>query len=431
MVKSDKKNILFIFADQMHKFALGCMGTDDILTPNLDKLANDGVLFKNAYSNCPICSPFRVNLFSGMYAAQTGAYNNEAIVPDNCVSLADEFNRNDYLTSYIGKWHIGATGNRPIPENLRAGFTDFIGYQCYNGFNDNVSFYDEQNIEHKYDSHRTDVTTDIAIERLNKIDDSPFAMFVSYQSPHYPEQPSPEFEKLYKNKTIKLRKNCINIDPYTKTASPPTPENLEQCADYVKYGNNLNEYLKLYYAMVTQVDDGIGRIIETLEKLGKRENTVIVFTSDHGDMQGAHGLKNKCQPYEESAGIPLIINDPDGLKGSVREDLVSCIDLYPTCLELAGISTEEKLPGNNLTPLIYNKNESINKPVFSEFRKWLMVRVGNYKMVFNKELNKKTMLFDLEKDPYEMENLINNPDYKNIYTQLENNILYFQKTFEQ
>lgn len=181
-MKEEHTNILLIFADQMHKFALGCMGTKDIITPNLDKLAAEGSLFPNMYSNCPICTPFRINLFTGLYSSQTGTMGNGARIPKGLDTFANAFNEAGYQTSFIGKWHIGATGNQPIPEEMRGGFSDFIGYQCYNGFYKDVIFYDEDGKEHEYDCHRTDATTDIAIERLEKIKDGPFFMCIAYQA---------------------------------------------------------------------------------------------------------------------------------------------------------------------------------------------------------------------------------------------------------
>ena len=292
-------NILFIFADQMHRYALNCMGTEDIHTPYLDKLASEGVLFTNAYSNCPICGPFRINLFTGLYTRQTGTYRNGDRIPENIPTLAGTLNEYGYRTGYVGKWHIGGAGNITIPPELRGDFTEFIAYQCYNGFHENVVFYDEANQTHAFDRHRTCVTTDLAVERLEGMHEQPFALFVSYQAPHYPEQPDPEYQLLYKDLVINRRPNSAEIDPYTRTYSPPSPQPPELCPDYQRYGNDLDEYLRLYYGMVSQIDAEVGRLLDALERLGIADHTVVVFTADHGDMQGSHGLKNKRFPEEE------------------------------------------------------------------------------------------------------------------------------------
>lgn len=404
-------NILFYFTDQMHRFALGCMGDPDIRTPNLDRLAREGVLFRNAYSNCPICTPFRINLFSGRYSGETGTFGNENRIPESCVTLADRLNAGGFRTGFVGKWHIGNNGNKPIPVELRGGFRDFIGYQCYNGFYKDVVFYDEENREHRYNRHRTEVTTDLAIEKLERMAGRPFALFVGEQAPHYPVQPAPEYAALYAGAALTRRANSRDVDPYTGTWSPLSPRPPEGCADFQRYGHNLDEYLRLYKAMVTQVDANVGRLLAALERLGLAEDTVVVFTSDHGDMQGSHGLKNKCFAYEESSGIPLIVRVPGGVRGVVTAALVSGVDYYPTLLDYAGLAPEPGLPGRNFAPLTRGRPQELNGPVFSEMPKWRMVREGALKLVVEGTEDLPTLLFDLARDPLETENRVDDPAY--------------------
>ncbi len=423
-------NILFVFADQMHRYAMGCMAAQDVHTPNLDRLAGRGVLFRNAYSNCPLCTPFRINLFTGLYTSQTDTFGNEGRIPTRCRTLPDALNDGGYRTSYVGKWHIGATGNIAVPEELRGGFTDFIGYQCYNGFRENVWFFDEQNRKRAFDRHRTDVTTDLAIERLEQIADGPFAMFVSYQAPHYPVQPGLKFEEMYRGVLIHRRPNCQEVDPYIRTWSPPSPWPPDDCPDYQRYGNDLDEYLRLYYAMVTQVDAGLGRLLDALERLGAAGNTVVIFTSDHGDMQGSHGLKNKSLPHEESSGIPLIVRAAGGAEGVVSDALVSGIDFFPTCLDLAGLPQEQTLPGRSFGQLTRSQSQELAGAVFCEGRNWRMVRQENFKLVVEADGNSPTELFDLAADPYEMSNLVSDPKHSGLIEQLRNRVAEWQRACE-
>jgi arylsulfatase A-like enzyme len=432
--KKKKKNILFIYTDQMHRFALNCMGTPDIITPNLDQLAKEGVLFKNAYTNCPICSPFRVNLVTGLYATQTKAFRNQCKIPKSCITLPDVLNKAGYRTSFVGKWHVGDNGNKPIPVKFRGGFTDFIGFQCYNGFYKDVIFYDEENQEHRFNKHRTDVTADIAIERLIKMKDQPFFMCVGFQAPHYPEQPAPEYEAMYKDITIKRRKNIQEIDPYTPTHSPRSPRPRENCPDFKKYGNNLDEYLRQYYALVTQIDANVGRLLKTLDDLGLKDNTIVIFTSDHGDMQGSHGLKNKTLPHEESSGIPLIVRVPEGASGIVTDALVSAVDYFPTCMEYINTSISKNLPGKSFAPLTLGKEQTLDGPIFSEMRKisaknsWKMIRMKNLKLVVKEKKIIPTMLYDLDADPYELNNLVEDPNYISQINQLRTELLAWDKS---
>jgi len=301
---------------------------------------------------------------------------------------------------------LGASGNVWIPPELRADFTEFIGYQCYNDFLHGVKFYDEEGEEHWYDRHRTDVTTDIAIERLERMKEGPFALFVSYQTPHYPEQPAWVYDQMYMGKTIKRRPNCEDVDPYIKTASPPSPKPKENDPLYQRYGNNLDEYLRAYYAMVTQLDANVGRLLEALDRLGLRDSTVVMFTSDHGDMQGSHGLTQKSLPWEESSHVPLVVRTPGGAEGAVVDDLVSGVDFFATCVDYAGLPPEPSVEGDSFASMVADPSKMLNRPIFSEMRPWCLVREGAFKLVVQKDGFEATHLFDLEHDPYEMDNLL-------------------------
>jgi arylsulfatase A-like enzyme len=402
---ADRKNLLFIFTDQMHAFCMGCAGDPLVRTPTLDRLAEEGVLFSAAYSNCPVCTPFRANLFTGLYGSQTGVLNNGQPLPEGCPTLADRLEAGGVRTSYVGKWHLGGAGNQPIPPELRGGFTDFIGYQCYNGFYEGVCFYDEDGREHRFDKHRTEATTELALQRLERLVDQPFALFVSYQSPHYPEMPPPEYAALYAGAEVPRRPNRQEVDPYTRTYSPPSPQPPEEDPIHQRYGNDLDEYIRLYDAMVTQIDDNVARLLAALERHGVAETTTVVFTSDHGDLQGSHGGKNKRSFFEESARIPLLVRTPGGLAGAVCAAPVSAVDFYPTCLELAGLPVPGELPGQSLVPALTGRGELPGLPAFAEDRGgWDMVRSGPWKLVT--EQGRPTHLYNLEDDPYELENLV-------------------------
>lgn len=420
MVNDDRPNILFVFADQMHGFAMGCMGNVDVHTPNLDQMADDGVLFTNTYSSAPVCTPYRGALFTGKYRSQTKVNDNGKALPDNYPTLADRLNDGGYRTSYVGKWHLGGAGNIAVEPEFRGGFQDFIGYQCYNDYLQNVSFFDEDGEKQSFHKHRTDATTDVAIERLRGLGDDPFAMFISYQNPHYPVQPSKQYDDLYKGKNITKRPNTIDIDPYTVTYSPPTP-NKELDMNYLRYGNDLDEYLRLYYAMITQLDANIGRLMAELEALGLAENTIVMFTSDHGDMQGSHGLINKCTFYEESTRVPFIVKVPSGLTGITKEEVISTVDLYPTILDYCSLSVADDMEGDSFAPMTTGQEQIWKDEAFSEDRDWYMYRKGSHKLVICTETLEPTHFFDLEKDPYEMNNLVDHdhPEKEEMKLRLE------------
>lgn len=402
-------NILMIMADQMHKYALGKIAPY-VKTPNLDRLAGEGTLFRNAYSNNPVCGPFRGILYSGMYSRDNGVQKNDEALSETEVCLPQELQKCGYTTSFVGKLHLGGSGNQPIPPKYWAGHEHFLGYQCYNGFLKDVCFYDEEGTEHRYSGHRTDITAQLGIERLQMLADNgrPFLHTIFFQAPHYPEQPLPEYERLYDGIEFPLPEQYMPIDPYTPTFSPPSPQPFEKCPDFRRYGNNIQMYLKLYYAMVTQIDANVGKIMTELERLGIEENTAVIFSSDHGDMQGSHGMKNKCLPYERSCGIPLIIKIPGMKQPPVVDIPVSAVDYYPTCMALAGADSCKKLPGQSLLPVLQGKSFE-HEAVFAEHlaytSPWYMLRDERYKLVIDAKSHEVRMLFDMWNDPQESRNL--------------------------
>jgi len=418
-VVSEKPNILFLFADQLQAFCLGCYGNDEIHTPHLDALAADGVVFRNAYSDSPVCTPYRGCLFTGLYPHQSGVVKNSAALPSGERCLAHGLSDAGYRTSYVGKWHLGGAGNAPVPLEKRGGFERFIGYQCYNSFIDEVIFFDEDGSERRFDIHRTAATTDLAIERLDEVKQDPFALFVSYQNPHYPIEPSPEWVGFYAGRELAARPNVDSgTEPYTPTFSPPSPRPRERDPNFQRYGSRLAEFRRLYYSLVTQLDWEIGRLIRELKRLDLYEKTLIIFTSDHGEMLGSHGCMNKGLPEEESSRVPLIVRAPNGLRGEVVETPVSAgVDIWPTLAECGRYQEEKELSGTSWYRSTQSTEALPRGPVFAEhpWQKkhrhvdregtWLMVRDGDWKLVADRDSLEVVSIYNLAWDPYELQDL--------------------------
>lgn len=406
--RDDGYNILFIFTDQMHGFAMGCMGNPDVKTPYLDALAAQGTLFTNAYSCAPVCTPSRVVLQTGRYACQTGVLANSLAIPDGERALAPALNEGGYHTSYVGRWHIGGAGYEWVPPEHRHGFTDFIGYQSAHNYLHDVWMFDEQGNTVASKDHRTDMTTDVAIERLERIADEKFALFVSYLNPHYPLEPSQPYADMYTGVRIARRPNSQDVSPLTVCNIPRWLVGKVQTSD-PKYNPDvwtMDRYIKLYCAMITQMDYNIGRLLTKLENLGLVEKTVVIFTSDHGDMQGSHGLNNKSVFWEESVRVPLIARAPGSPKGRIIHQPVSGIEWFPSILDYAGLPAEPSAEQPGFAPLTMGEEQELSDAVFSELETWLMIREGKYKLVVNKDSFAPTHLFDLEHDPYELDNLV-------------------------
>ncbi|MCF7853870.1 MAG: sulfatase-like hydrolase/transferase [Candidatus Pacebacteria bacterium] len=411
------RNVLFVFADQMHAFAMGCMGNKSVLTPNLDRLAEKGALFDSCYSCNAVCTPYRAALFTGRYSSQTGIINNDCKpIPEGERTIADCLNDHSVHTSYVGKWHIGKEPGRRnvgVPPHLRGGFTDFIGYQCWNDFIQDVLFFDEDGNERRCDKHRLTAATDIALERLGRIRDEPFAMFVSYQAPHKPVQPSEEYVRLYDDIDIELPPNFQEIEGAHLGDGAAYP--WEGYPEYLKEGTDTVHYIKLYNAIITQMDAQIGRLMSQLEEWGIADSTMVVFTSDHGDLQGCHGLRNKHAPFEYSTRVPLIIYNPQGPAGVRVSEHIGTVDFLPTILDWCGAPPSPLSEGRSLLPFTRGETVDGENMVFSEnfLRRfpYRMLVKDNIKLVVHAVTGEATHLFDLTHDPYEMNNLVDNPDW--------------------
>jgi len=417
-----RPNLLYIFADQLNGFSLGCNGNPDARTPHLDELAARGTVLQNALSCAPVCTPARITMWTGQYAGSLKTLANDARIPSGVPTMAHAFHSAGYLTSYVGKWHIGGTGNVPVPEDLRGGFEAFAGFQCYNEFRRDVRFFDEQNQPLEFPGrHRTDATFDLAVDRLRSVanDGRPFLLCVSEQAPHYPCQPSEEFLAPFRGRPMGVRPNMqIATDPYTPTYSPPSPIKAEDPA-FQAYGGDLQEYLRHYHAAVSQVDAGVGRLVAELENLGIAENTIIVFSSDHGDMQGSHGRINKCVAYEESVRIPFIAAGPGIAQGSVREEAIGTVDFFPTFADLCGMRTPPGLAGHSMTEALAGGEQGPTKPVFAEDESgWAMVREAEWKLVADLHAEESRQLFSLQRDPFEMNNLSGRPETSGVQSRL-------------
>jgi len=214
---------------------------------------------------------------------------------------------------------------------------------------------------------------------------------------------------MYRDVKITRRPNATDIDPYTATVSPRAPKKGDD-PNYRAYGGNLDRYLQLYDAMVTQLDANVGRLLAALDRLGLADRTAVIFTSDHGDMQGSHGLKNKGVAWEESVRIPCVVRVPGGAKGAVCDAPVSSVDYLPTCLDLAGAAALATAAGVSFAPLARGRTQDGARPVFAEMPGWCLIRRGDLKLVASRKQGlQATHLFNLKDDPYEMKNLVDDP----------------------
>ncbi len=414
-----KQNIIFILSDDQGVWASGCYGNNEIKTPNIDKLASEGIRFENFFVATPVCSPSRATILTGKIPSQHGIHDwiREGNVGPNSIKYleretcyTDILAKNGWSCGISGKWHLGAS---QIPQH---GFTDWYVHQKGGGdYNKAEMVKDGQLIIEN--GYITDRITDIAIKYLTKYvkRNIPFYLSIHYTAPHSPWTGHPE-------NIVKSYENCpFNSCPQEKR-HPWAIGLTDACL-----GNR--EMLKGYFAAVTAMDNNIGRIIEKVNELGIRENTLIIFMSDNGFSCGHHGFWGKgngTDPrnmYENSIKVPFIMSHPGKLpENKVIKSLVSAYDIFPTLLNYLNLPVpeEENLPGKSFLSLLKGDEEKIRKDVFifDEYGPVRMVRTEEWKYVYRHSYGPDE-LYNLIDDPDERNNLIEKKEYKEIVEELK------------
>ncbi len=340
---SEMPNVLVIQPDQHRGTIIRCAGDDQIRTPNLDRLAEDGVRFTNCISSSPLCSPFRGTLQTGLYPHKHGVDNNNILLDPKLKTFAEYFVEKGYATGYIGKWHLDGG----IPKIQPGGYVEAgerrQGWQEWNGYEKNHEYfdvwqYDQAQSKVRVKGYNWEPTwhTDMALDFIGRNTNrkKPWLYYLAYGPPHLPQQCPDDFLAMYDPATFKL---------------PPDLVGRFSSQDE----KNLRRIYQIYYGQVTAIDFEIGRILSGLRDLGVDHNTIILYTSDHGDKLGSHcsprKFRGKAAPFASAFRIPLIIRWPDKIKPKqVHNCLVSSVDLAPTILDLTGLSVPTAMQGDSM-----------------------------------------------------------------------------------
>ncbi|MBN2711307.1 MAG: sulfatase [Planctomycetes bacterium] len=399
-----RPNLLFIFADQLGSAYMGCYGHPQVRTPNLDRLAAESAMFEKAYTVCPLCTPFRGTLFTGRYPVQTGIYTNWQRIGDNEKTLANCFNEAGYSTTYVGKWHLSERKHTTwVDHKDRGGFKDFVGWDNGHARHIGQKYFDGDSPEELImENHESDDLTDIACERLDRRakEDKPFCMFVAYQAPHPYCNPPEEHLDTYRDKPIAYRPT---VDHDTKFSGYGNLDSSETIG--------VKEWTERYFGEITHLDAAIGRLLEKVGELGLDKNTIIVFTSDHGDMGGCHGRFEKSVPNEEAARIPLFIRHPQITGGLRISAPASSVDFMPTVLGLCNLAPCPTTEGVDYSALILGKDGAPERDtVIMQLTDWSCIVRGDDKLTLDPEGEQAKSFFRLSSDPYEESNLVGNPD---------------------
>lgn len=412
-------NVVFVFADEWRAQGTGYNGDANCETPVLDELAGRSIDVTHAVSGCSVCCPYRASLMTGQYPLTHGVYINDVELSPDCHSIARAFGGAGYDTAYIGKWHIygspdGKYGRRKavVPREFQLGFDYWKGFECTHDYNDSHYFFNDDPTLQKWEGYDAFAQSRDAAEyiRDKAKEEHPFFMMLSWGPPHFPLHTAPEeYRKRYEERPIELRPNV-----------PP------------EFRDKATEDLRGYYAHIAAIDDCLAIVTDAIREAGIEEETILVVTSDHGDMRSCQGVETKLFPWDESIRVPFLLRWP-GLHGGQGRKLalpVDAPDIMPTLLGLCDLPIPESVEGRDWSPFFRQEEEAtggeaalLTMPAeFTELNRNGMkayrgLRTGRYTYV--RRLDGPWLLYDNETDPYQMKNRINDPEFADLQEELE------------
>ena len=409
-------NVVVFFTDQQRWDTTGAAGNPCGLTPNFDKMAQEGTFVSEAFTPQPVCCPARGVLQTGKYATTIGTYRNARVLGREHKTMADYFNAAGYDTGYIGKWHLGS-GKKEVVEEERGGYQYWLGANSLEHTSTayDTVVYDNDNQEVKLPGYRVDALTDAAIRYIDAHKDHPFFMFVSYLEPHFQNSndsfPPPDVD-------------YMRAYPYM----PP---------DLGALGGTAWQHLSGYYGMVKRLDQALGRVQDALKSLHLAEDTIVLFTSDHGCHFKTRNKEYKRSCHESSIHIPMALTGGPFTSGGRMRQLVSLVDIAPTLLEACGLEVPEDMQGHSFLPCLRhpeNKGEDAVYVQISESQVGRAIRTHRWKYSVEaldmdplrdpaSDHYTETFLYDLEHDPWEQNNLIQSQAHEPVCAVLREKLL--------
>jgi len=414
-----KPNVLFILADEWRAQATGYNGDVNVRAPVLDRLEAESVNFQTAVSGCPVCCPYRASLLTGQYPLTNGVFINDVELKPNETTLGEAFAKAGYRTGYIGKWHLygspdGNYGRRLsyIPTEKRFGFSYWKACECTHEYNHSL-YYEDNGSSPKYwpgyDAiAQTKDACAFILESLKGRD--PFLLVLSLGPPHFPYATAPSiYQEIYANREIQLR--------------PNVPDDRSKDAAGILRG---------YYAHMTAVDSCLDQLLNTLDRARVADDTIVIFTSDHGDMMHSQGLTTKLYPWDESIRVPFLLRYPRRLGRKNRRITMpfSAPDIMPTLLGLCDLRIPNGVEGTDYSAMLRGRRGAparadafLNLPVpitearrygFAEYRG---LRTEQYTYV--RSIHGPWLLYDNLRDPYQMRNLCGREEFKHLRSGLD------------
>ncbi len=409
---ANPRNLIFILVDDMRFDSMSLMGHPFLKTPNLDRLAAGGMLFRNSFVTTSLCSPSRASTLTGMYAHLHGVQDNSSPFTSSAPIFPALLRAAGYETAFVGKWHMGDASDEPRP-----GFDRWVSFRGQGVYTNPVFNIDGKRAERQ--GYVTDLLTGEALEFLRKKRRKPFFLYLSHKAVHADFQPAERHRNAFAG---------VRITPPRSMAA--TPGNLAgkplwvrrqrhswHGVDYLYHDRtSLEQFILDYCRTLLAVDESVGRLLAALRELGLLESTLVMLTSDNGFLMGEHGLIDKRCMYEESIRVPLLAHCPEMIRqGSVTQRIALNIDIAPTLLQAAGAPVPASVQGASLLPILRGESPPWRQAMLYEYF-WeaaypqtptvFGVRTERYKYMHYHGVFDLDELYDLEKDPGEMRNLI-------------------------
>ncbi len=417
-----KPNVVYVFSDEHRWQSMGCSEMPQLHTPVMDRMAKEGATFTHCISNYPVCSPYRAMLMTGRWPYQNRIIDNGIALNDSLPTIGKTFQAAGYTTGYIGKWHLGGVRAESFGFDTSLIWTDESNHW------DQGKYHPRKGTPVQPKGYNATLMTDQALQFIQENKEHPFFLMLSLHPPHSNFlDPPPEKKALYPEGALPWRGNV--------------PEEIQKGKgdDSKIWGKNTWPYYQGYHAHISAIDDELGRLLKTLSELGLDENTIVIYTSDHGSMMGSHGLGGKRQPYDESIRVPFLAHGPRIIPAGTRSDaLFGAIDILPTVCGLAGLSAPPGCSGQDFSPWLTGKTGPapeaqlimhISKENASGGEKhpaplFRGLRTPRYTYAVCPD--KPWLLFDTQEDPLQLKNLIDDPALSNVrkdlHTQLINTL---------
>jgi arylsulfatase A-like enzyme len=407
-----RPNIIYVFGDQWRAQATGYAGDPNVRTPNIDRLATESINLPNTVSTCPLCTAYRGSLLTGQYPLTHGLFVNDVPLDPNVNSMGKIFAQSGYDTAWIGKWHIDGHGRTAyIPPERQQGFQFWRVLECTHDYNHSAYYADDDEGLRYWEGYDAIVQTREAQRYIREHDgENPFLLVLSWGPPHNPYGTAPEaYRRLYEGDTLRLRPNV------------PLP--LSMFVPHAMAG---------YYAHCTALDDCLGDLLATVEEAGIVDNTIFIFTSDHGDCVGSQGHGNKQAPWEESIMVPFLMRYPAafGRESRTLDCVMGTPDILPTLLGLCDLLVPETVEGVGFSGHLHGGPDPSDgaaliacyHPIADWWhglggREYRGLRTKRY--TYARSLDGPWLLFDNQEDPYQMDNLVSKPESQNLVGDLD------------